>query len=302
MVDFIQKLNIIEINSTKDLFAAIVDCLIVSYIVYKTIKIVRETRAWQLLKGVIIIFVAAKVTSVLGLHGTSYILNSAISYIALAFVVLFQPELRRTLEKIGNSKWGDFFNIVTKSEDYALKKKLMIEEIVRAISSLSRTSTGAIIIYERETKLGEIINTGTKLDSCVSSELLENIFTPNTPLHDGAVVIRDVRIVAAGCILILTNSKDLSKRLGTRHRAAMGITEISDCLAITVSEETSDISFYMNGKMYSGISEDILKEYLTKVILDNEADYVEEKNSLISSLKHVTMKKKAKVDNTGKMI
>lgn len=302
MVDFIQKLNIIQINGTKDLFATIVDCLIVSYIVYKAIKIVRETRAWQLLKGVIIIFVAAKVTSVLGLHGTSYILNSAISYIALAFVVLFQPELRRTLEKIGNSKWGDFFNIVTKSEDYVLKKKLMIEEIVRAVSNLSKTSTGAIIIYERETKLGEIINTGTKLDSCVSSELLENIFTPNTPLHDGAVVIRDVRIVAAGCILILTNSNDLSKRLGTRHRAAMGITEISDCLAITVSEETSDISFYMNGKMYSGISEDILKEYLTKVILDNEVDYVEEKDSLISSLKHVKMKKKVKVDNTGKII
>ncbi|MBP5426552.1 MAG: diadenylate cyclase CdaA [Clostridiales bacterium] len=287
MVDFIQKLNIINVGNTGEMISLVLDCLIVSYIVYKIITIVRETRAWQLLKGVIIIFVAAKVTRILGLKVTSDILNSAISYIALAFVVLFQPELRRTLEKIGNSKWGDFFNISTKNEDILLKKKLMIEEIVQAVSNLSKSSTGAIIIYERETKLGEIINTGTKLDACVSSDLLENIFIPNTPLHDGAVVIRDTRIIAAACILILTNSKEIGKRLGTRHRAAMGITEISDCLAITVSEETAEISFYMNGKMYHAISTEALKEYLSKVLLEGELNYVEDKYSIIHSFRGV---------------
>lgn len=286
MIDFIRKLVVINLDSTWDVISFVLDCCIVSYIVYKIITIVRETRAWQLLKGVVIILVAAKLTNVIGLKGTSYLLNSAISYIALAFVVLFQPELRRALEQIGNSKLDVFFG--TKTNDKILKKNLMIDEIIRAVSNLSKTSTGAIIIYERETKLGEIINTGTKLDACVSSELLENLFVPNTPLHDGAVIIRDVRVVAAACFLGLTDNKNISKRFGTRHRAAIGITEISDCLAITVSEETSKISFYINGEMYYNVSVETLKEYLVKTIIETSSYKLnlKEKHSIVNSLRH----------------
>ena len=300
MIDFIRKLNIIQINNTWDAISFVIDCCIVTYLIYKVITIVKETRAWQLLKGVIVILVAAKLTSVFGLNGTSYILNTAISYIALAFFVLFQPELRRALEQIGNSKIGDFFDITTKDEDELFRKNLMIEEIIKAVSNLSKTSTGAIIVYERETKLGEIIATGTTLDACVSSELLENLFVPNTPLHDGAVIIRGTRVIAAACFLVLTDNKDMSKRLGTRHRAAMGITEISDCLAITVSEETAEISFYINGKMDHNISLETLKSYLTNIIIEGDSSDTQhvKKASIISSLnnslKNVRLKKISK--------
>lgn len=222
MIDFIRKLNIIQINNTWDAISLVIDCCIVTYLAYKLVTIVKETRAWQLLKGVIVILVAAKLTSMLGLNGTSYILNTAISYIALAFFVLFQPELRRALQQIGNSSIGDFFDVTTKDDNEIFKKNLMIDEIVKAVSNLAKKSVGAIIVYERETKLGEIIDTGTKLDAYVTSELLENLFVPNTPLHDGAVIIRDTKIIAAARFLVLTDNKAISKRLGTRHRAAMG--------------------------------------------------------------------------------
>lgn len=286
MLDFIQKLNIFEFDSTWDIVSFVLDCCIVSYIAYKIITIVRETRAWQLLKGVVIIVIAAKLAGIVGLKGTSYLLNLAISYIALAFVVLFQPELRRALEQIGNSKLGYFFD--TKKEEEILKKNLMIDEIIKAVSNLSKTSTGALIIYERETKLGEIINTGTKLDALVSSELLENIFVPNTPLHDGAVIIRNVRVVACGCFLGLSDNQNISKRLGTRHRAAMGITEISDCVAVTVSEETSSISFCINGKIYNDLTVETLKRYLVDTILEGDLyrSNLGKKHSIIETIKN----------------
>ena len=286
LIDFIQKLSIVQFDITWSVISFVLDCCIVLYIVYKIITIVRETRAWQLLKGVAIIVIAAKFAGVVGLKGTSYLLNQAISYIALAFVVLFQPELRRALEQLGNIKLGYFFD--TKKEEKILRKNLMIDEIIKAVSNLSKTSTGALIIYEREIKLGEIINTGTKLDALVSSELLENLFVVNTPLHDGAVIIRDVRVVAAACFLGLTDNKNISKRFGTRHRAAMGITEISDCLAITVSEETSSISFCINGKMYHNLSIETLKEYLVDTIIEGDLYKLnlDKRHSIIDTIRH----------------
>ena len=286
MIDFLKKLNIISLNSTWDVVSFVLDVCIVIFLVYEVVKVVRETRAWQLLKGIIVILVITKITNIMGLRGTAFILNTAISYLAFALFVIFQPELRRGLEQIGNSKLGDLFDITSKHEDEVFKKNLMIEEIVKAVSNLSKKSTGAIIIYERSTKLGEIIDTGTKIDANVSSELLENLFVVNTPLHDGAVIIRDNRIVAAACFLVLTDNKSMSKRLGTRHRAAMGITEISDCIAITVSEETAAISFFINGKMYHNISIDTLKSYLTHVIIEQDTKNMEnaKKYSLIDTL------------------
>lgn len=304
MVDFVQKLNIIHLKTTWDVISFVLDISIVVFLIYKVVKITKETRAWQLLKGIIVILFVTKVTNVIGLRGTAFILNTAISYLAFAFFVIFQPELRRALEQIGNSKIGDIFDITSKHEDKIFKKNLMIEEIVKAVSNLSKSATGAIIIYERETKLGEIIDTGTKIDACVSSELLENIFVVNTPLHDGAVVIRDDRIISAACFLVLTDNKEISKRLGTRHRAAMGITEISDCIAITVSEETSKISFFRDGKMYHNISIDTLKSYLTKIIIEQDIGEVREgkRYSLIEALNYRIkkyQKESKKDDNKG---
>ena len=286
MIDFVKKLNIIDLNSTWDVISFILDVVIVVFLIYKVVKVVKETRAWQLLKGIIVILVITKLTNIMGLRGTAFILNTAISYLAFALFVIFQPELRRGLEQIGTSRLGDIFDITSKHEDVVFKKNLMIEEILKAVSNLSKKSTGAIIIYERNTKLGEIIDTGTKIDASVSSELLENLFVLNTPLHDGAVIIRDNRIIAAACFLVLTDNKGISKRLGTRHRAAMGITEISDCVAITVSEETAAISFFVNGKMYHNISIDTLKSYLTKTIIEEGTSGIEsiKRYSLIDTL------------------
>ena len=286
MIDFVKKLNIINLNSTWDVISFVLDMLIVVFLVYKVVKVVKETRAWQLLKGIIVILVITKLTNLMGLRGTAFILNTAVSYLAFALFVIFQPELRRGLEQIGTSKLGDIFDITSKHEDEVFKKNLMIEEVLKAVSNLSKKSTGAIIIFERSTKLGEIIDTGTKIDAFVSSELLENLFVVNTPLHDGAVVIRDNRIIAAACFLVLTDSKGMSKRLGTRHRAAMGITEISDCIAVTVSEETAAISFFVNGKMYHNISIDTLKGYLTKILIEEDTNTIEsvKRYSLIDTL------------------
>jgi len=203
---------------------AIVDIGIVSYVIYKLIVLVKETRAWQLIKGILFIVVAAELSKWLGLKTIAYILGNTVQYIAIALVVLFQPELRRGLEQIGRSRFKDIFSF--DEESTRIKVTALIEEIVKACSEMSRTYTGALIVIERDTKIGEIINTGTQLDSNVTAELLINIFTPNTPLHDGAVIIRDNRIKAAACFLPLTDNPNLSKELGTRHRAALGITEV----------------------------------------------------------------------------
>jgi len=247
---------------------AIVDIGIVSYVIYKLIVLVKETRAWQLIKGILFIVVAAELSKWLGLKTIAYILGNTVQYIAIALVVLFQPELRRGLEQIGRSRFKDIFSF--DEESTRIKVTALIEEIVKACSEMSRTYTGALIVIERDTKIGEIINTGTQLDSNVTAELLINIFTPNTPLHDGAVIIRDNRIKAAACFLPLTDNPNLSKELGTRHRAALGITEVSDSIAIVVSEESGKISFALNGGLTRNLTLDTLRKALNKNLLEKK--------------------------------
>lgn len=245
---------------------AIVDISIVSYLIYKAIVLIRETRAWQLIKGILLILVSAEVSRVLGLRTIHYILNNIITVAAIAFVVVFQPELRKGLEQIGRSKFKDFFNFDEANTRVGITA--LIEEIVTACVELSKTYTGALIVIERDTKLGDIINTGIQLDSIVSSELMINIFTPNTPLHDGAIIIRDNKIKAAACFLPLTDNPNLSKELGTRHRAALGITEVSDSIAIVVSEESGKISFALNGGLTRNLTPDTLRKALNKNLLE----------------------------------
>ncbi len=260
--------NFFGLNNPWDFIKMIIDIGLVSYIVYRIFQLFRETRAMQLVKGIIIILVAAKITDFIGLRTMAYFLQNSIQLLGFALIVVFQPELRRGLEQIGRSRVGDFIN-----RDYTEKNislMAMIEEIVKAYTEFSKTKTGALIVIERSTKLGEIVDTGIKMDAHISQELIENIFTPKTPLHDGAVIIRENRAMAASCFLPLTQNQGLSKQLGTRHRAALGITEISDAIAIVVSEETGRISAANNGALTRNLNSDMLRKVLIKNLIEEE--------------------------------
>jgi len=256
-------------DSPLSIIRAVVDIGIVTYAIYKLVILAKETRAWQLIKGLMFIFLSYWISSLLGLRTIAYRLNNTVSIIAFAIVVIFQPELRRGLERIGRSRFRDLF--IPDVEENKLQTTAVIEEIVKACTTMSENFVGALIIIEKKTKVGEIIKTGVQLDSVVSSELLLNIFTPNTPLHDGAVIIRDNKIKAAGCFLPLSDNPNISKELGTRHRAALGISEVSDCVAVIVSEESGKISVALNGGLTRNLTPDILRKALTKNLVDKDA-------------------------------
>jgi diadenylate cyclase len=276
LLDFFSKLNMRDIlgsigsyipyNNPMDIIRALIDISIVSYLLYKIVQLVKETRAWQLIKGILVIVVAAKLSEMLELRTLAFILNNTVQIAGIALVVLFQPELRRGLEQIGRSKFKDYFNFEEGTN--TIQTTFAIEEIIKAVTELSKTFTGALIVIERDTKVGEIINTGIQLDSSISSELLINIFTPNTPLHDGALIIRDNKVKAAACFLPLTDNPNLSKELGTRHRAALGITEVSDSIAVVVSEETGKISFALSGGLTRNLTPDTLRKALNRNLLE----------------------------------
>lgn len=265
--DFFNNIiNSVGFDNPLNVIRAIVDIGIVAYAIYWIILLVKETRAWQLIKGILFILICAYISGKLGLKTVEYILTNTIQLTAIAVVVLFQPELRRGLEQIGRSQFKDFFNFDESGAQ--IITTAMIEEIVKAATELSKESVGALIVIERSTKIGEIINSGIQLDSNVSSELLINIFTPNTPLHDGALVIRENKIKSAACFLPLTDNPNLSKELGTRHRAALGITEVSDSISVVVSEETGKISFALNGGLTRNLTPDMLRKALNKNLLE----------------------------------
>lgn len=254
----------------------IVDIAIVTYIFYKVYTFIKDTRAEQVLKGMLFLLVATKVSEIFNLHTLYWMLENTLTVGLIAVLIIFQPELRSGLEYIGRTKFTFLGkNNYTISEDQ-LKKD--IEEIVECLYSLSRQKIGALIIMERDTRIGEVINTGTIIDAEISRQLLINIFIPNTPLHDGAVVIRDGKVKAAACFLPLTESKDLSKDLGTRHRAGIGVSEISDCLSLIVSEETGAVSIAKSGKLYRNMT----KERLTNILRSNlkSSDQDQEKGFL----------------------
>ena len=239
----------------------VLDIAIVAIVFYKLFMLIRETRAEQLLKGIILLFVAAKLSDVLELYTLFWILEKTLTVGVIAILIVFQPELRRGLEYIGRTKFFSKSIIEVEGEEI----RAIAGEIVEAMASLSRQKIGALVVVERETGLNEVAETGTKINGKVSSELLINIFIPNTPLHDGAVLIKKDNIKAASCFLPLTENTNLSKELGTRHRAALGITEKSDALAIAVSEETGIISVAERGKLKREITPDRLREILIDI-------------------------------------
>ncbi|MCM0649459.1 diadenylate cyclase CdaA [Clostridium swellfunianum] len=250
------------INSLKvlDVFS-ILDIIVVSYIFYKGYMLIKETRAVQLLKGILLILLLIPVSSILHLTMLKWIVEKTITIGVLSIIIIFQPEIRRALEHLGRSAFNDMHLI---EDDETMEK--VITEVADAVESLAKEKTGALIVIENRTGLGEVISTGTKLDAAVSSALLQNIFVVNTPLHDGATIIRNDKIVAAGCFLPLTSSDSISKSLGTRHRAGIGISENSDALTIIVSEETGVISLAVNGKLTRNYTKERLMDILIRIL------------------------------------
>jgi len=245
-----------------DILRHLFDIAIVAYILYKLLLLIRETRAEQVLKGLAILLFATWLTSILRANTIHMILRNTVELGVIALFIVFQPELRRALEQIGRGSIFDKTFFMQAEKD----KKAMFEEIVRAVQKLAKLKLGALIVIERKTGLNDVIETGVKIDAKVTEELLENIFTPNTPLHDGAVIIREDRIAAAGCFLPLTENPNTGKQLGTRHRAGLGISETSDSLSIIVSEETSVISLAVDGKLIRHLEPKTLMDMLEKLL------------------------------------
>lgn len=244
----------------------VLDILIIAFVVYKVITLLRNTGTVSLLKGLTVLFLATLVSGWLGLRAVNWLLERAVTGLLVALPVVFYPELRRTLEQLGR---GQLFRHGL-AELGRRERSELIGAIVRATALLSAEKVGALIVLERETGLQEYVDTGIALDARVSAELLGNLFTPNTPLHDGAAIIRGNRVAAAGCFLPLTGNPGLPKELGTRHRAGVGISEISDAAVVIVSEETGIVSLAVGGRLERHLDEEGLREQLATLIKTKE--------------------------------
>lgn len=235
-----------------------VDITLVWYVLYKLIMMIRGTKAIQLLKGIVIVLAVRMASIVLDLQTLQWLTYQAILWGFLVIIILFQPELRRALEQLGR---GSLFSRSAKSEEEKLEQ--ILHAVIQACNYMAKRRIGALISFERETGIDDYAETGIPIDGELTHELLTNIFTPNTPLHDGAVIISGEKIVAAACYLPLSESPFISKELGTRHRAAIGISEVTDALTITVSEETGGISCTKNGEIHRDLDQEELKKLLT---------------------------------------
>lgn len=230
----------------------IIDILIVTYIIYQLILLVRGTRAVQLLKGILVLVVIWALSTWFDLYTLKWLMNQIFTFGVLAIFIIFQPELRRGLEQLGRGK------LFGRTGDVDEETHQLISETIKAVNYLSKRKIGALIVFERTTGLNEYVESGIPMRAVISSELFINIFIPNTPLHDGAVIIQNGQIAAAGCYLPLSENPFISKELGTRHRAAIGISEVGDAVSVVVSEETGQVSLALNGQVVRDIKEESL--------------------------------------------
>lgn len=261
-----------SLNSLINIFKgfsifSVIDILVVYFIFYKGYSLIKETRAEQLLKGIILIFLLIPVSDLLNLTMLNWILENTLTISVISIIIIFQPEIRKALEHIGRTSFVD--KIIYEDEETMIG---VVNEIVNAVEALAKEKVGALIVIEQMTGLGDVINTGTKINGDVSSALLQNIFVVNTPLHDGATIIRNDKIVAAGCFLPLTNDDKLNKQLGTRHRAGIGVTEVTDCITIIVSEETGVISMALNGRLLRNYDKEKLRNVLLKIMRNRQSN------------------------------
>lgn len=249
----------------------LLDILIIAALLYKLIVWTKETRAYEVLKGIGLLFLCSVASTLLSLNTLSWVLDSVLTSgsIIIVLFILFQPEIRRVLEKLGRSgkrlgkAWLDASTMANTE---------LVRDMHNAILSLSRRRVGALIVVERKTGLGDIISTGTRIDGTLSGPLIENIFEPNTPLHDGAVIVRGATLIAAGCFLPLSDDMTVSRELGTRHRAALGVSTVSDSVTIVVSEETGAISIARDGKLVRYIDSKALQDLLENLFLNNNTN------------------------------
>ncbi len=240
----------------------VIDITLVAYVIYKLITVIRGTRAVQLLKGITVILAVWFLSSFFGLRTLQYIMSQAVTYGLLAIIIIFQPELRRALEQLGR---GRLFGRSTIPEEEDTVKT--VEAIMKSVKYMAKRRIGALLSIERETGMNDYVETGIPMNATVTSELLINTFIPNTPLHDGAVILRNQEIAAAACYLPLSENPFISKELGTRHRAALGISEVTDCLTIIVSEETGSISATKNGDLHRNLDEETLRAMLERELI-----------------------------------
>ena len=258
--DFQSYINELQANPWQ-YFTLALDIVIVCFLLYEFVKFTKKSRVWQLLKGIAWLIIITILSNVLRLRILNFILTSFMTYGVIALLVIFQPELRRALEQLGSSTFTKMFGMDKSLRD---KTKEDIYKVAIATQELAKTKTGALIVFERDIKIQDIIETGVEINSVVSPQLLVNIFVPNTPLHDGAVVIANNQILSAACILPLTDDKEMARGLGTRHRAAIGISKESDAIVVVVSEETGKVSVAKDGTLIADVSKDALKRILMK--------------------------------------
>jgi diadenylate cyclase len=248
----------------------IVEIIIIAFLVYQIIRWFRSSRAWMIVKGIVVLLVFTSIASLFQFDTILWLLSNSLAFGITAVIIIFQPELRRALEELGRKNIvSSFLSFDNAIEEGGFSEKT-INEIVRAIVEMSKAKTGALIVIEQAVALGDYERTGISLDALVSSQLLVNIFEHNTPLHDGAIIVRGNRIVSATCYLPLTDSLELGKELGTRHRAAVGISEVSDSYTIVVSEETGGISLAHERKLIRNLTGDDIKDILMRVITQKE--------------------------------
>lgn len=263
VINYIQDL----VQSPGKIVLFIIDILIVFFLVRKIIKIVKNTRTGQLLKGIVFLILITILSGVLGLKILNYILTSVMTYGVIILIVIFQPELRRGLEQLGTNGLSRFLGF---DKEIMAKSKENIYKIVIAAKELSKMRVGGLIVIQKEIKIEDIIATGIQINAEVSPQLIVNLFTPNTPLHDGAIIISDNKVAAAACMLPLANNNDIAKELGTRHRAAIGMSKESDAIVVVISEETGRISVAKDGQLYADLNEETLKKILLKNLIVEE--------------------------------
>lgn len=289
------------LSNPWNIFALIVDIAIVILLVVEVVRILKGSRAMQLIKGIIFLIVITWLSSIFNLKILNYILTTIMTYGVILLIVLFQPELRRALEQLGSSnKWTKYFGF---DKDIISKTKEDIYKIVLAVVELSKNKIGALIVIERDIKLKDISSTGVMINAEISPQLLVNIFTPNTPLHDGAVLIKENKIEAAACMLPLASDEDIARELGTRHRAAIGMSKESDAIVVVVSEETGKISIAKEGTLIADLKEEALKKILISNIITKRFKENDKKAILnrVRNIKSNKSKKESQEDENNKL-
>lgn len=268
--EFFSKLGSLSFGITD-----LLDIALIAFIVYNAIKLIRETRAFQLVKGLLLLGAAYLIITQLDMQASSYMFRFLFQNIFIILIILFQQEIRQVIEKVGNSKFTSL-SLILKGNS-ADKEKIVndsINEISKAVQRMSDSKTGSLIVMERQTLLGDVIKSGKTVDAFITHELMGNIFFPKSPLHDGAAIVRNGRLIAAGCVLPLTKNTDVSSDLGTRHRAALGMSEQSDAAVIVTSEETGIISLAYRGTLERNLTDSELREKLIDLLVDNPTDNI----------------------------